>query len=52
MLGQSDRAMQQFRADLDRITELLRRPALSEKELADTRSVARGAAHGRGRPLR
>ena len=38
ILGQSDRAVQQFRTDLDRMTELLRRPALSEKDLADTRA--------------
>jgi small-conductance mechanosensitive channel len=39
LLGQSDRALQQFRADLDRMEELLRRPALGEKDLLDTRSA-------------
>jgi potassium efflux system protein len=39
ILGQSDRALQQFRADLDRMAELLRRPALGEKDLLDTRSA-------------
>jgi potassium-dependent mechanosensitive channel len=38
LLGQSDRTLQQFRADLDRMEELLRRPALAERDLLDARS--------------
>jgi hypothetical protein len=33
VLGQSDRALQEFRTELDRLTGQMRRPALSEKEL-------------------
>jgi small-conductance mechanosensitive channel len=39
LLGQSDRALQEFRAGLDRMEELLRRPALTEKELLEARSA-------------
>ena len=38
LLGQTDRVLQQNRADLDSITALLRRPALSPKDLADARA--------------
>ena len=39
ILGQSDRALQEFRTDLNRLEELLRRPVLTERELLDTRSA-------------
>jgi potassium efflux system protein len=39
ILGQNDRALQQLRTDLDQLSGQLRRPVLSEKELADTRAA-------------
>jgi potassium efflux system protein len=39
VLGQSDRALQEFRTELDRLTGQMRRPALSEKELIEARSA-------------
>ena len=39
ILGQSDRALQEFRTDLKRLEELLRRPVLSEREMLDMRSA-------------
>lgn len=39
ILGQSERALQQFRTDLDGLTGQMRRPALSEKELIETRTA-------------
>jgi len=39
ILGQSERTLQQYRAELDSLSELLRRPALGEKELVDTRAA-------------
>lgn len=39
VLGQSERLLLQYRADLDRMSELLRRPVLSEKELVETRAA-------------
>ncbi len=39
IIGQSDRALQEFRTELDRLTGQMRRPALSEKELIEARSA-------------
>ncbi|WP_395661830.1 DUF3772 domain-containing protein [Aestuariivirga sp.] len=39
ILGQSDRAIQEFRTDLKRLEDIQRRPVLSEKELLDTRTA-------------
>ena len=39
ILGQSDRALQEFRTDLKRLEELQRRPVLSEREMLDMRSA-------------
>ncbi len=39
ILGQSERAIQDFRAELTRLADQIRRPALTEKELVDARAA-------------
>lgn len=38
ILGQSERALQDFRNELSRLSDQIRRPALTEKELVETRA--------------
>ena len=39
ILGQSERALQDFRTEITRLTDQLRKPVLTEKELVDTRAA-------------